>query len=66
MDAKARMQIVNDIFADISEKLGRLTTQGVITVKEGVDLINTISKKQYEWMINNFTPDEIDNFIRNI
>lgn len=34
MDAQTRMKIVDNLFDDISEKIGRLTNQGVLHLKK--------------------------------
>ena len=64
MDAQARMKIVDNLFSDISTKIGRLTNQGVFTVEEGMKIIKAISDKETEWMKNNFTDMEIYEFMR--
>ena len=64
MEARVRMMIVDNLFADISERIGRLTNQGVFTLEEGVKIINLISDKESEWMKNNFSEAEVDAFMR--
>lgn len=64
MESRVRMMIVDNLFSDISERIGRLTNQGVFTLEEGVKIINLISDKETEWMKNNFSEAEIDAFMR--
>ena len=63
MDVKTRIKMVDDLTNDISEKLGQLTRQGALSVSDSVKIIKIISDKQFEWMKNNFTPSEINEFI---
>jgi hypothetical protein len=65
MDSKTKMKIIDDITNDISEKLGRLTTEGFFTFEESVKLIKYLSDKEYEWMKKNFSDMEIYEFMRN-
>lgn len=65
MDAQTRMKIVDDLFSDISEKIGRLTNQGVFTFEEGSKIIRAISDKEFEWMQSKFSDMEIYEFMRN-
>lgn len=65
MDAQARMKIVDSLFSDISERIGRLTNQGVFTIEEGTKIIKSISDKETEWMQNKFSDMEIYEFMRN-
>lgn len=65
MDAQTRMKIVDDLFSDISEKIGRLTNQGVFTFEEGTKIIRAISDKETEWMQSKFSDMEIYEFMRN-
>ena len=65
MDRKTKMKIVDNLFDEISERVGRLTNQGVFTFEEGTKIIKTISDKEYEWMKNNFPDMEIYEFMRN-
>ena len=65
MDANTKMKIVDDLFSDISERIGRLTNQGVFTVEEGMKIIKTISDKETEWMKSKFSDMEIYEFMRN-
>lgn len=63
MDVKTRIKMVDDLTNDISEKLGQLTRQGALSVSDSVKIIKIIIDKQFEWMKNNFTPSEINEFI---
>lgn len=65
MDAQTRMKIVDEIFSEISERVGRLTNQGVFTVEEGMKIIKSISDKETEWMQSKFSDMEIYEFMRN-
>lgn len=65
MYAQTRMKIVDNLFADISEKIGRLTNQGVFTFEEGVKIIKAINDKETEWMKSKFSDMEIYEFMRN-
>lgn len=65
MDAQTRMKIVDDLFSDISEKIGRLTNQGVFTFGEGSKIIKAIIDKETEWMQSKFSDMEIYEFMRN-
>ena len=65
MDAQTRMKMVDDLFSDISEKIGRLTNQGVFTFEEGSKIIRAISDKETEWMQSKFSDMEIYEFMRN-
>lgn len=65
MDAQARMKIVDNLFNDISERIGRLTNQGVFTIEEGTKIIKAISDKETEWMQSKFSDMEIYEFMRN-
>lgn len=65
MDAQTRMKMVDDLFSDISEKIGRLTNQGVFTFEEGSKIIRAISDKEIEWMQSKFSDMEIYEFMRN-
>lgn len=65
MDAQARMKIVDNLFNDISERIGRLTNQGVFTIEEGTKIIKAIRDKETEWMQSKFSDMEIYEFIRN-
>ena len=65
MDAQARMKIVDNLFNDISERIGRLTNQGVFTIEEGTKIIKAISDKETEWMQSKFSDMEIYEFIKN-
>lgn len=65
MDAQTRMKIVDDLFSDISERIGRLTNQGVFTFEEGSKIIRAISDKETEWMQSKFSDMEIYEFMRN-
>ena len=65
MDAQTRMKIVDKIFSEISERVGRLTNQGVFTVEEGMKIIKSISDKETEWMQSKFSDMEIYEFMRN-
>lgn len=62
MDAKTRIKMVDDLTNDISEKLGQLTRQGVISLNDSMKIIKIMTDKQCEWMENNFTPSEINEF----
>lgn len=64
MDAKQEMKIVDDLFNDISERIGRLTNQGVFTFEEGTKIIRAISDKEIEWMQSKFSDMEIYEFMR--
>jgi hypothetical protein len=59
------MKIVDEIFSEISERVGRLTNQGVFTVEEGMKIIKSISDKETEWMQSKFSDMEIYEFMRN-
>lgn len=65
MDAQTRMKIVDNLFSDISERIGRLTNQGVFTFEEGAKIIKAISDKETEWMQSKFSDMEIYEFMRN-
>lgn len=65
MDVQTRMKIVDEIFSEISERVGRLTNQGVFTVEEGMKIIKSISDKETEWMKSKFSDMEIYEFMRN-
>ncbi len=68
MDSRQKMKIVNNLTNDISEKLGRLTNQGVFDFSDlsnVFDFIKFMSDKQYEWMEKNFSKEEIEDFIAN-
>lgn len=65
MDAQTRMKIVDEIFSEISERVGKLTNQGVFTVEEGMKIIKSISDKETEWMKSKFSDMEIYEFMRN-
>lgn len=65
MDSQTRMKIVDEIFSEISERVGRLTNQGVFTVEEGMKIIKSISDKETEWMQSKFSDMEIYEFMRN-
>ena len=65
MDAQTRMKIVDDLFGDISERVGRLTNQGVFTFEEGTKIIKAISDKETEWMQSKFSDMEIYEFMKN-
>ena len=58
-DAKQKMKIVDDLTNDISEKLGRLTGKGVLSVNDSFKIMMIMNDSQYEWMEKNFTEDEI-------
>lgn len=58
------MEIVDNLFNDISERIGRLVNLGVFTLEEGARIIKTISNKETEWMQNNFSNVEIYEFLR--
>lgn len=60
-----KMKNVDDLFNDISERLGNLTTQGVFTIEESVKLLKEFSNKEYEWMRKNFSDNEIYEFMKN-
>ena len=65
MDSQTRMKIVDEIFSEISERVGKLTNQGVFTVEEGMKIIKSISDKETEWMKSKFSDMEIYEFMRN-
>ena len=65
MDSQRRMEIVDDLFSDLSQIIGRLTNQGVFTVEEGMKVIKSISDKETEWMKNKFSDEEIYEFMKN-
>ena len=65
MDAQTRMKIVDNLFNDISERIGRLTNQGVFTSEEGTKIIKAISDKELKWMKSKFSDMEIYEFMRN-
>lgn len=44
MDAQKRMEIVADLFSDLSQIIGRLTNQGVFTVEEGMKVYEDLCK----------------------
>ena len=65
MDAQTRMKIVDDLFSEISQKIGVLTNQGVFTFVEASKIIRAISDKETEWMQSKFSDMEIYEFMRN-
>lgn len=65
MDSQTRMKIVDEIFSEISERVGKLTNQGVFTVEEGMKIIKSISDKEAKWMQSKFSDMEIYEFMRN-
>ena len=65
MDAQTRMKIVDDLFSEISQKIGVLTNQGVFTFEEASKIIRAISDKETEWMQSKFSDMEIYEFMRN-
>lgn len=65
MSNKELFENVNTLTNDICEKLGRLTGNGVFSIKEGMELIKVISDKQYRWMQSKFSEEEIRELISN-
>ena len=65
MSAQVKMKIVDNVFNDISTQIGMLTSYGVFTFEEGIKILKSISDKEYEWMQNNFSDMEIQEFMRN-
>ena len=67
MDSKQRMEFVNKLTEDISEKLGKLINHGVLDISDVFDFIRLMSEQQSEWMEKNFSKEEINEFlIKNI
>lgn len=63
MDAIKQMTEINNITNLIAENLGKLHGYGVITVEDSFEIMKEISEKQYEWMKNNFSFNEINTFV---
>lgn len=63
MDAIKQMTEINNITNLIAENLGKLYGYGVITVEDSFEIMKEISEKQYEWMKNNFSFNEINTFM---
>lgn len=63
MDAIKQMTEINNITNLIAENLGKLHGYGVITVEDSFEIMKEINEKQYEWMKNNFSFNEINTFI---
>lgn len=66
MDAIKQMTEINNITNLIAENLGKLHGYGVITVEDSFEIMKEISEKQYEWMKNNFSFNEINTFMDSI
>ena len=65
MNAQERMKIVDEIFSEISERIGALTNLGVFTFEEAGKIIRAISDKETDWMQSKFSDMEIYEFMRN-
>ena len=63
MNAKEQMKFVDEIACDISEKLGVLTRQGVLSFEDSMKIMTTIHDKQMKWMTSKFTSTEIYDFV---
>ena len=57
---------VNDYTSLIANTLGRLYSYGMITTKESLDIIKKLNDKQYEWMKDNFSFNDIIKFVDTI
>ena len=59
-----KMKEINDIANGIVENLSLLTLEGVISFEEGAEIINSINKKQSDWMQNTFKEPEVYEFMK--
>lgn len=64
--AMKEMKIVHDITNVIIDNLRELTKRNAISVEDSVKIINIISDSQYEWMMSNFNPSLVENFVNSI
>lgn len=65
MDSIERMKTVNNILLDISENLGRLTRQGVLSFEDSMIIMKLMNDRQISWMKNTFDFDDVANFYSN-
>jgi hypothetical protein len=65
MDSIEQMRMVDNIILDISENLGRLTRQGVLSFEDSMIIMKMMNDKQISWMKNRFDSVDINYFYSN-
>jgi hypothetical protein len=65
MDSIEHMKTVKNILLDISENLGRLTRQGVLSFEDSMIIMKMMNDRQISWMKNRFDSVDINYFYNN-